>query len=293
MFSKWNLFVLFVLCQHISFAQYDPEYVRLSYLSLGDDGDSCSLVDMSRQGERVKVKYFADKDRSGRTVYQRYLSWSKSKSIIAVSSGTYYGKDNTNQPIGICMDDGEVINKSREPMDGLVIVYKTGGIVVSNLDEGNLSVRDKSGNTVVLDLNKPFDFEKFFQWGKENYATVFQTHLLYYRDKMQLGTDSSPNVRERRMLAAAKGFDGSIHYYIMNIINQNTLYEATRKAVGYFKSIGINPTFIINLDTGAQDYYEVRKSSGAKITSTGKNRSFLEGKLAIEASKNLLVFYFE
>lgn len=293
MFSKGKLVLLFIFFQHLASAQYDPEYVRLSYLSLGESGDSCSLVDMSRKGERVRVKYFADKDKAGRTVYQRYLAWSKSKSIIAVTSGTYYGKENSNLPVGICMDDGVEINRTREPMDGLAIVYKTGGIVVSNLKEGNLNVRDAKGNNISLNLKNSFDFERFLSWGKENYATVFQTHLLYYRDELQFGEGNSDALRERRLFAAGKGSDGAIHYYIMNIINRNTLYEATRKAMEYFKSHGINPTFILNLDTGAQDYYEVRKSSGSKFTTNGKNRSFLEGALKIEASKNLLVFYFE
>lgn len=292
MIRKYQLLLFCTLLGGYVRAQYDSDYVNYSYVTLGGKADSCSVVEMMRSGERVKVKYFADKDASGKTPYQRYQNWSKTKSIIAVSSGTYYAEGNL-KPVGICMDDGVIINRKEEDMDGLVIIYKTGGIVTSDLDEGNLSVKDEDGTSLTLNLRNQFDREKFFEWGKRNYATVFQTHLLYFRDQIRVNSNGSSKMRERRFLAAAIDDYGKLKYFIINLINYHTLYDATKKTVDYLKSKVDKIVFMVNLDPGAQDYYEVRKPDGEKFRHSKEGKSFFQGNLPIEATKNLLVFYFE
>jgi uncharacterized protein YigE (DUF2233 family) len=163
-----------MLCSFNLIAQYNENYVSVSSETI--DNEIYSVIEMTRKDERVKVKYFADKDLAGRSVYQRYLTWSKNKSIIASCSGTYYGMD--NKPVGICIDEGQTVNKAEAAMDALVLVYRTGGIVVTDLKEGNLTVQNGPDN-LTLNLKNPLDRTKFFLWSKENYATVFQTHLLY------------------------------------------------------------------------------------------------------------------
>jgi uncharacterized protein YigE (DUF2233 family) len=103
-------------------AQYNENYVSVSSETI--ENELYSVIEMTRKDERVKVKYFADKDLAGRSVYQRYLTWSKNKSIIASCSGTYYGMD--NKPVGICIDEGQTVNKAEAAMDALVLVYRTG-----------------------------------------------------------------------------------------------------------------------------------------------------------------------
>ena len=39
------------------------------------------------------------------------------------------------KPVGLTIDNGNIVNGALTNMDGLVIVYATGGVVVSNLEE--------------------------------------------------------------------------------------------------------------------------------------------------------------
>ena len=282
--TKFYLVVLGLLFMSNGFSQYDQNYVSLTVETV--EGEIYTVVEMTRKDERVKVKYFADKDQDGRSVYQRYLNWSKNKSIISVCSGTYY--DGNEIPVGICIDDGYIVNKSEENlMDGLVIVYKTGGIVASDLKEGNLSVQANAVST-TLNLRNAFDRQKFFNWSVSNSATVFQTHLLYYKNNLRVGTNGSPVVRERRFLAVAKDADNYVRYYLVNLPSGNTLFNATNKIVKLLGSYTSNILFVINLDTGAQDSYQVRDYLGRV-----KQEKGFTGPLSLDKAKNLLVFYFE
>ena len=276
-------FSFIVLFGNSLLAQYDSDYVSVSSEII--DNEIYSVIEMTRKDERVKVKYFADKDLAGRTVYQRYLSWSKNKSIISACSGTYYGMD--NKPVGICIDEGQMVNRAEAAMDALVLVYRTGGIVVTDLKEGNLTVQNGSEN-LTLNLKTPLDRTKFFQWSKENFATVFQTHLLYYKNKLRVGANGDKELRERRFLAVARDDENKIRYYLINLKGNNTLYNATVKVEEHLKNYTDNIIYIINLDTGAQDYFEVREAKGQLMTDAG-----FRGNKPINVSKNLLVFYFE
>ena len=282
-----NFVLCFFCCSLFSIflnAQYDEKYVSISREVIDDE--LYTVVEMTRLDERVRVKYFADATQ-GRSVYNRYLAWSKNKSVIAASSGTYFSEEKIPRPVGICIDEGIIINRTEEKMDGLVIVYKTGGIVVSNLKEGNLTVKGEN-DPLSLNLKNPLDRVKFFNWSVENSATVFQTHLLYYKNTLQIAENSSQNKRERRFLLAALDDQKVVRYYLINLKGYNTLYNASLKVLKYIQSYVDNIVYMINLDTGAQDYYEVREPDG-KLNPMPEFR----GNLKIEATKNLLVFYFE
>ena len=276
---------LFVFIGSIK-GQYDKNYVSQSSEVI--EGEVYTVVEMTRLDERVKVKYFADAT-NGVSVYNRYLNWSKNKSIIAASSGTYFSNEKLPRPVGICLDDGIAINKTliTGKMDGFVIVYSTGGIVASSLKEGNLSV-NIANKPVTLNLNNLVDRVKFFNWGSQNGVTAFQTHLLYYKNKIQIFENSSENKRERRFMLATMNDKNVVNYYLVNLKGNNTLYAATQKVVKYIQNFTDNIVYMINLDTGAQDYYEVRDSDGKKI-----NDESYSGVKDIKVSKNLLVFYFE
>ncbi|MEM9991906.1 MAG: hypothetical protein AAF738_09085, partial [Bacteroidota bacterium] len=99
---------------------------------------------MSRKTQRLKAKYFAHKqdDNNGGTkyVHSRYGDWRGGKYVVLKSSGAYAsGWKGSDVPVGITVDNGIVVNRSYyNKMDGLVIVYATGGIAVSNIEDGNL-----------------------------------------------------------------------------------------------------------------------------------------------------------
>jgi hypothetical protein len=103
-----------------------------------------------------------------------------------------------------------------------------------------------------------------------------------------VGANGDKELRERRFLAVARDDENKIRYYLINLKGNNTLYNATVKVEGHLKNYTDNIIYIINLDTGAQDYFEVREAKGQMMNEPG-----FKGNKPLNVSKNLLVFYFE
>ena len=283
------LFFLF-LCQSL-IAQYDANFVSTSSASL--QNELYSSVKMSRKGDHVKVKYFAAKEyNNGTSVYERLNSWRKGKKIIAISSGTYMTDCQASiaKPVGLCIDNGNIVNYDlKDNLDGLVIVYPTGGMVVSNLKNGDLTVNGPSGKK-TLDIRNAFQRQEFIKWAKDNSATVFQTHLFFFSNKLTIGANSSQEKRERRFLAVGKDDSGDVKHYMVNLSGANTLYQATLKVSKYLQEYEDveNLIFLINLDTGCQDVFETYKPTGGL-----DNRKGFSGKAPITQATNLIVYYYE
>lgn len=280
-----SLYFTISVCQ-APFTNYDPDYVNIS--SVLHDGDKYKLVYMKRgeSGNRIKVKYFGARDFDGTSVPDRFIKWSKGKNIICLSSGGYM--DNTQTPVGLTVDNGIEVNNNLKEFDGLVIVYATGGVVATNLKNGDLNIKsDKFPQGKVIDLRKkPMDKGIFMQWCKEESATVFQTHLLAYKNQLTIGTNSEQTKRERRFLAVGTE-DGKVVHVIAHNPSYTSLYEGSRRTLKFLKEFkGMEVTFMINLDPGAQDVFFLFDKNGQI------NKSIV-GTVPIEDAANLLVYYYE
>jgi hypothetical protein len=276
-------------------AQYDPNYVSVSSLSYSNEKLTC--IAMARGGNRVKAKYFASRDFNGATVYQRFLDWSKNKKLIAISSGTYMepncnGSDPRTTPVGLCVDNGILVNKNLilDGLDGLAVVYPAGGgggIAVTNLKEGNLKISD-GGTSPILNIRNPFDLQKFITWSQGSAATVFQAHLFVYKNNFLLNSSrAKSDPAKRRVLAVGTATDGQVVHYIIDLPTPSSIYDAALKAFNYLTiKERLNITFMINLDTGCQDAFQVYKSDGTIDYQ-------FRGKTSISDAANLLVYYFE
>lgn len=289
-FSK----VLFAAVSQIvffsAFAQYDANLVEYKSSTMG--GETYSVIKMSRKGQRVKVKYFAAKASDGSLVYERYQNWAKNKNVIAVSSGTYMTDCDARKasPVGFCVDDGTVVSRQqKDNLDGLAIVYATGGLVASNVKDGNLGVSIDGQNT-TLDIRNAFDRERFFKWAQGESATVFQTHLFVYKNELKIGTNASTAVASRRFLAVCKDEGGNVVHYIINLPTKATIYQGSDKAFKILKNAEYveDVVFMVNLDTGCQNVFSLFDSKGNKVA----NKNFA-GDTDIENSSNLIVYYYE
>ena len=59
------------------------------------------------------------------------------KKVFACSGAYAYSEDDVYKPVSLTIDDGTPVNQNLyEKMDGLVVVYATGGIVVADIDKG-------------------------------------------------------------------------------------------------------------------------------------------------------------
>lgn len=276
-------------------AQYDAALVKTTTLEY--EGDEFQVIQLSRANNRIKVKYFAAKDFvNNKSIIQRFNDWKMGRNVVLYSSGTYMDDYNSNaKPVGLTMDQGVMVNERLETnrLDALVIVYATGGIVVTNLKDGNLNYINQ-GSKVSANLNNSLQRAGFINWAKENAATVFQTHLLVYDNTLKLTDPLYSNCttckqkRERRFLAAVKDSEGNIYHVIVNNLNHsNSLYQATQKTLKYLNERkDFQVVFMINLDTGAQDVFQFYESKGTPHPK-------LKGPTDIKIAVNLLVYYFQ
>ncbi len=236
----------------------------------------------SRQSQKTKVKYFAKKN-----AYSNYLTWKKTKRILLVCSGAYSTSFNINiaLPVGLTVDDGEKINATlQNDMDGLAIVYATGGIAVSNIKENNLYVG--SLNT-TLNLNNDIDRNTFIEWSTKERATVFQTHLLGWKNFLNISsTNSAARVDKRRLLALIKDRMGVVQYVVFNTATQVRLWDAANETLNYLKDKNVEIIAILNLEAGGLDCSSTFNEAGQEI-------SYLRGGTNDNFSKttNLIVFY--
>ncbi len=270
-------------------SNYDPEYVTVS--TVQDVSSTYNVVYMRRSasGNRIKVKYFSSTDEDGASVVQRFREWSNGKDIICLSSGGYM--DNNQYPVGINVDNGNVVNRTLENFDGLVIVFATGGVVASNLKDADLTLQggDIPPGKKLNIRNSAIDRSMFLNWCESQYATVFQTHLLAYKNQLKIsGVNSNQTKRERRFLVVGKDKESNeVIHAIVHSHDVATLYEGAKRTLNFLnKYKNMEVTFMINLDPGAQDVFFLFDEDG-ELDNT------IHGTKNLDEAANLLVYYYE
>lgn len=243
---------------------------------------------MKRKGKKVKAKYFAYKDlHNDRSVYSKFRAWQSNKEIVLVCSGAYTAEREGNSemiPTGLTVDNGKVVNRNyRDDMDGLVLVYATGGIVVSDIEEGNLWLQSLKRR---IDAKESSDRTALISWARQEEATIFQTHLLAYRNELRIDNRGRTEKAERRMLALAIGEDGEVVHILINIQEEVYLYDITRDLMTYFKEKDMNVVAMLNLDTGWYNILEVYEEDGSKY-----NR--MQGDKPLTKATNMVAYYYE
>lgn len=278
-------------CSFVFSQSYDSKYVEFS--SVSDGGYTYNVVYMNRggSGNRIKAKYFAA-NTNNTTVPLRYYNWSQSKNMIAVTSAGYMDNcySQIASPVGLTIDNGQIVNKNLESFDGLVIVYATGGIVITDLRKGDLTLQGGGIATGrKFDIrNNWTDRNDFIKWAQSQEATVFQTHLLVYKDQLSIAKNANPTDRERRFLAVGKDkSSGDLCHIILHLPQYTSLYDGTVRAKRFLNNTGnIEITFMINLDPGCQDVCYLYNKD-ATINST------IQGRTSLGNAVNLLAYYYE
>ncbi len=266
---------------------YDPRYIEISSVKYKDE--TFHVIYLKRDSNRVRAKYFAAADYNGNKVYQRYRKWSSGKNVILVSSGTYMDYDGI--PVGLTVDNGVVVNKNlTKDFDALVVINAAGNITVSNLKDGDLKLKSGVADTAKkYDLRKSaWDLQAFLKWTAAQEATVFQSHLLVYNNKLMVSfMNSSAGIAPRRFLAMGKDENGRPVHAIIQSTAYATLYNGTKKALDFlngFKNMEV--TSMINLDTGDQDVFKLYEKDGSYNNS-------IKGSKELDAAVNLLAYYFQ
>lgn len=238
---------------------------------------------LSRASKRMNAAYFSAGD-----VYGNHKQWSKGKNVFLTCSGAFsddLDKTDGALPVGINIENGYSKNRKvkKDGMDALVIVYATGGIVVSDLTEADLYL-NSLGRKIDI-RNSTTDKYDFLDWAKKEKATVFQTQLLAYKNKLKIDYRGRKGKRERRFLALATTNTGELYHIIFDLPSGTYLYDGAQKALDYLSSMGMDVTAIMNLDTGAYNVLEVN-------TGDYSMDSELKGGTSISSAVNLLSYHY-
>ena len=233
---------------------------------------------LKRSSEKVKAKYFACGEAN-----KRYEEWKSKRKIVMACSGAFTTNDyGSPMPVGLTVDNGLVVNKNlNEEMDGLVIVYGTGGIVVSDIEKGDLHL--KSINKSV-DIRESWDRYELTKWAEKEEATIFQTQLLAYDNNLRLEVNKArKDSRERRILVLVKDKKNTLFHVVFDIHDGVYLGEIAEGILNYFKGKDCYVAAMLNLDTG---WYNLMKlyNEGQEIV-LKKNPE--------KNPTNLLAYYYE
>lgn len=237
-----------------------------------------------RKSGKVKAKYFAHKDYSeDQSVFDRYSNWKgDADQIIMVCSGAFTSQD-YSKPVGLTVDNGRIVNrKVEESMDGLVIVYATGGIVVSDIDEGNLYLQSLNRKVDLRDSRDKFDL---LSWAESEDATIFQTQLLVYKNQLRIDREGRKERAARRLLVLGQDKHGDVVHIVFNVEEDVYLYDIAHEVLSYLQTNKVNVIGMLNLDTGMYNIMEVYKEDGYQL-------SYVEGDEPVRKATNLLSYYY-
>ena len=266
-----------------SFSQNYNGYVIIK--TFDNDGCTYHFSIMNRTADHIKAKYFAH-TQNGVLVPQRYDEWQKTKNVVAYASGAYM--TSSGIPEGLTIDNGIMVNNSLvyNKMDGLIIVYATGGIVATDLRDGDLTL---DGNSRKYNLRgSAIDLSDFITWSRNNQATVFQTHLLAYRNKFMVATNAASLSAERRILVVGHDLSNNVVHIIVNIPSKSTIYNSAANVYNIIiqRNMLKDIVFMINLDTGMRDIARCNNGLGNYYTD-------FEGKVSLNQAINLIAYYYE
>lgn len=266
----------------------NPNAVTINHLSLGANKIGASIW-MDRRS--VRAGYMAQ------DVYQGFGRLRRGTHLAMVAAGGF--TNNEGQPEGLTMQQGEIVNAVLLPdRDGLVIVQNDGGIRVLNLKDSELKL--PLTPTTVLKIENPLEhieaYAQLLDWSRQHKATLFQTQLLAFGDKLLISrAKAKPEIRERHILALVSSTNQHLVYHAMfNSVSQCNLADLTEEVYGYIREHHFKVEALLNLDVGAFNILDVFDPNGAQVTSAGqiegRNVELLAGPKPPEQGTNLLYY---
>jgi len=183
-----------------------------------NDSVEFTIYDFSRAEGIVKAKYFAE------NAYRHFLKWEKGKQILLVTAGSI--ADTAQKIIGLCVDNGTIINKKSDPdLDAMVFIYNNGplkgGIAVSDMEIKPVQVFDDTA-TKTFWPRKPKETSEFLKWAQKHSATLFQSRLFFSSE------------RDTSLLLPAKAIDEKMRFLIL-AKNGNTTHHIIVDAPNTFE----------------------------------------------------------
>jgi len=227
------------------------------------------------QRPHAKANYFASNN-----VFNKFNNLKKKRKTVFAATGGY---SNNGIPVGLTVENGIIVNASiKHDMEGLVIVEKAGGIRLLNLDNKDFQL-PYGGPKILNPLDNLIAFSQLLTWAKDKKATLFQSHMLAFSDKITISsTRSNTQQRERRLLTLCSDIKtGEVHHIVFNVTSAFSLYDISQEIFSMMKKRNKKVEGIINLDVGSYNIMHIYNNTGKIIKNAPVN---------INTATNLLVY---
>jgi hypothetical protein len=228
----------------------------------------------------VSAQYMAHGD-----VYRRYMQMRQQgqHQYLLATTGGY--TNSAQEPEGLTAEDGDIVNAVlMHDRDGLVVVHD-GGIRVLNLKHRDFYLPD---GTIMRanPLRSLVAYSQLLEWVKSHKATIFQTHLLAFGDKVTIDPARAKlQLRERRLLAVARDLGtNQVEHLIVNLETPYQLVDAAHEIFGLLAARHKKVEAIINLDVGSYNILEVYDPSGNTLSEP-------HGPVDIRQATNIIVYW--
>jgi hypothetical protein len=184
-----------------------------------------------------------------------------------VISGTYTSP--FNLPVGLTIDNGEIINPAIQKFDGILIINSNGRIHITHIDDLQHDFRD-------LRIKSSFsDFKEFMDLAAKEKLTVIQSFLIINHGEITFEESPSKEKIRRRILFETE--DKGIHIFD-SFDKTLTLFEAAKYLKDNYRAVNA-----ISLETGTFNFCTLYKGNHLTDCSELKKAAVLS---------NLLIFDF-
>lgn len=229
----------------------------------------------------LKAKYFAFQD-----VSNKFYQYKNQEDIILATTGGF--TNSFHQPEGLTVENGNIVNAVlMHDRHGLVMVRESGGINVLNLkrDKFHLPLGNKKVKTINNPLESLVAYSELLSWCRDVKATLFQTQLLAYSDKLMIHPSKAKSqLRERRILALFSDRNkGTVHHAIFNVEASYELATIAEEVYGLIASRNKKIEAILNLDVGSYNILEVYDDKEKRL-------NYVRGPVKISDATNLIVY---
>ena len=294
-FWQFPLLLVFLLFLSLpthaqTIAEDEQSYLKGTYTrtKVIHNGARFMVYDFSRKETskgKIRAKYFAQ------NANDKYRDWKEDRQVLFYCSGAFSESwDTDSPPLGICVDNGRIVNRNiDQSMDGLVIVYngglQAGGIAVVNMEKE--SVKVSQGEKASYNLRNQEERFRFLKWAEHHKATVFQTQLMYTKsygpafptDQLEYGKKA-----ERRFLAICMK-KGTVHHIVIDHPDSDYLNRSAEHIIDYLTEAEDFTVYgLFNLDTGGKNIMRAFDEEGDELARSNES---------VNKATNLLIYYVE
>jgi len=234
--------------------------------------------------DKLGLDYSACQRNGDRTLrpYDQIQNRRKGDLILLQSSANYHSEINNSQ-IGLCVDNGKVVNRNwTSNMDALVLIKDGICQVYDTRQKNNFSSLGLSGHLTYYSFRS-----ELVAASERQKASLFQTHLLVINNSLQIKPTEKKRLAVRKLQCKVTNSKQEQFLVFFYIDTGDYLYDAARGIKQHLNNQGYSIDYMINLDTGINDALELNKDLNQCPG------GLPQGDGSVKNSINLLTVYYD